>query len=131
MPGKWGSAVSDGFTGFQILPDVLIRGQRRLGISNGEMVTLLNLLMHWWEKENLPYPKTSTIARRMGTSQRTVERHLKELQAKGLVSKVVVKDDPNRAVQQRYDLSGLVNALELLAEGMRSYTPPERQGGIS
>ena len=40
------------------------------------MVVLLNILMHWWEREpeNLPHPRPDQIAQRIGTSPRTVQR---------------------------------------------------------
>ena len=118
---KWGSIIDQGFTGFQILPDVLVRNQHSLEIDNGEMVVLLNILMHWWQKDQLPHPRTDTIARRMGVSTRTVERHMKRLEAKKLISRQKPSKNGDGPLIRKIDLSGLLERLEAYAEGMRHY----------
>lgn len=115
---KWGSAVSSGRNGYQLLPDVLLRGQTRLGLDSTDMVVLLNILMHWWEREpdKLPHPRAVTIAKRIGASTRTVERHIDRLAKKGLVkwqAPEARNDGPNI---RRFNLQGLVAKLQALAE---------------
>src|SRR5689334_11942338 len=74
---KWGSALE---AGFQIIPNVLIRGQAKLGLDPLDVVILLNLNMHWWTPGDLPYPQPRVIANRIGVSIRTVERRLEALE---------------------------------------------------
>ena len=114
-------AIDKGFTGFQILPDVLVRGQNRLGLSNAEMVVLLNILMHWWTKDHLPHPRPEVIARRMGASKRTIERQLENLEERGLIRRLPPEKSENSPAIRRFDLGGLISALQELANEMRAY----------
>ncbi|RWD02073.1 MAG: helix-turn-helix domain-containing protein [Mesorhizobium sp.] len=81
---RWGVAVEPGF---QAVPDVLILRQCKLGISSEELNVLLNLTLHWWRAEDVVFPRSSTIAFRMGVSLRSVQRALKGLEAKGLIAR--------------------------------------------
>jgi hypothetical protein len=81
---KWGEAARGGF---QAVPDVLFKNQNELGISATDMVVLLNILMHWWYRELKPYPRVTTIARRMGSTVRTVQRSIQTLEEKGLLTR--------------------------------------------
>lgn len=73
--------------GFQALPDILLKAQGRLRISQTEMVTLINILSFWWYEDKLPFPTANTIAKRMGASARTVERAIAALSSKGIILK--------------------------------------------
>ena len=105
---RWGSAIS---AGFQIAPNVLLRAQRHLGLDTGDVVILLNLAMHWWAPNVLPYPSPTIIANRMGLSKRTIERRLESLQKRGFLKRLPAEDGERR----RYDLSGMVEKLESAA----------------
>jgi hypothetical protein len=88
---KWGEAARGGF---QVVPDVLLKNQHALNVSPTELVVLLNVLMHWWYKEQKPFPRPTTIARRMGVTVRTVQRALTNLEDAKLV---VRQKGPNDA----------------------------------
>ena len=107
---KWGTA---GRAGYQIVPNVLIRAQRHLGLDATDLVVLLNLTLHWWGAQSHPFPSASIIAKRMGVSRRTVERRLGGLEKKGFIKKLLPSDGTMR---RRYDLSGMVKKLEPAAE---------------
>ena len=81
---KWGDAAE---AGFQTLPDILLKKQVELGLSATDMLTLINITMHWWYRAKLPFPRSSTIAERMGIDTRTVQRSLRKLVALGLIQK--------------------------------------------
>lgn len=84
---KWGAAVEGGgLTGYLALPEVLIRSQNRLQLSSTEMMVLINILTHWWRVDVKPFPGNYTIAKRMGISRRTVQRAIKSMVQKGLIS---------------------------------------------
>ncbi len=109
---KWEEAIN---AGFQIAPDILFRKQGILGLSNAELVVLLNITMHWWYKDRKPFPKTGTIAKRMDADRRTVQRAIKSLTAKELIrkEKVEVEKGKYRSV---INLDGLVAKLKNLAQ---------------
>lgn len=107
---KWGDALN---AGFQLVPDVLLKHQSRLGLTPADLVVLLNVLMHWWFADQLPFPKTALIARRMGVAQRTVQRSLQRLEHHGLIERVKGQK-PNEAT--RFDPSVLVRRLVPLAQ---------------
>jgi hypothetical protein len=109
---RWGPALTPGFT---IVPDVMIRGQAKLGIAPREMCVLLHLLTFWWVAEEWPRPKLATIARRMGVEERTVQRAIGNLIELGLIERTKIRTKFGDFVQG-FNLSGLLAKLERLAE---------------
>jgi hypothetical protein len=109
---KWGQALDRGFV---LVPVQLLRRQKDLGLADNDLVVLLNLLSHWWDSDEKPYPRTATMAARMGTSPRTVQRCLENLEARGLIARIrgeqVAAKGKNQTVT-RYDLRGTVNRLK-------------------
>ena len=105
---KWGEAAK---AGFQAIPDLLFKHQRTLSINATELVVLLNVLMHWWYRDQKPFPRSSTIARRMGSDIRTVQRALSRLEELELIERTKgPKKDTTYVDPQR-----LVAKLEILA----------------
>jgi Helix-turn-helix domain len=103
---KWGKAAD---AGFQLVPDVLLKNQSNLGLTAIELVVLLNLTMHWWYPAQKPFPRSTTIAERMGVDVRTVQRALKQLAELGLIQRVAVQTEAGEGTV--IDLDGLVNQL--------------------
>lgn len=109
---KWGEALNAGFVQ---IPSALLRHQHQLGIDNGEMVVLMNLLMSWWKADDKPFPLTSTLAKRMGVSRRTAQRHIEGLEKKKLIRRIWAKTrSAEDRVAARYDLGGIVAELKRL-----------------
>ena len=107
---RWGDALNAGFV---VLPVVLLRHQKDLRLSDGELVVLLNVVASWWYSGKLPFPSTQTIATRMGVTPRTVQRHLISLEKKGLLKHLPRSHVPETDVLVvRYDPSGLVELLK-------------------
>lgn len=104
---KFGEAAK---AGFQIVPDTLLKNQEKLGISHVEMVVLLNILMHWWTPGQNPYPRASTIAKRMKSSQRTVQRAISSLEEKKILQRVETQG------KTTFDPSLLVLKLNMLVK---------------
>src|SRR3954447_13452002 len=113
---KWGDAAQ---AGFQILPDILLKQQNQLGLSATELVVLINLTMHWWYADRMPFPRSTTIARRMGLDVRTVQRAMNRLQTMGLIEKKKVREEDFTLTV--FDLAGLVQQLGLHARHDPSY----------
>src|ERR1051325_6644052 len=122
---KWGRVMGGGF---QVVPNQLLRFQRTLGLSSLQVVILLNLCMHWWKKEDLPFITAYHIAQRTGMSRRTVERELRKLRAIGYIKKTKLQGskDINGEARTAYDLSGLVLALESVPLEIKSRTLQRR-----
>jgi hypothetical protein len=114
---KWGAAISGGPNGYQLVPDVLLRKQTDLKLDATDIVILLNICMHWWESEpgKMPHPRPVTIAKRMGISTRTVERHLARLGDLGLLEWLPPEPRVDAPSVRRFDLEGIRSALERLA----------------
>ena len=109
---RWGGEAVEGYLW---VPAELFRRQAHLGLSDGELVVLLNLAMHWWRRGDLPYPRASTLADRMGVTQRTVLRHLAGLEDKGLIRRLGRRSArPEERASTRYDLGGLVKRMHEL-----------------
>lgn len=118
IDSKWGGAILGGLNGYQLVPDVLLRKQVDLKLDTTDVVILLNICMHWWESEpdNLPHPRPVTIAKRMGVSTRTVERHIARLSSLGILEWKPPEARPDSPSIRRFDLEGLRGLLEQLAE---------------
>jgi DNA-binding transcriptional ArsR family regulator len=98
--------------GFCIVPSLLMKAQRRLGLNAVQFNILLHLLDFWWEKERLPWPAKKRIAERMNMSERHVQRQIAELEAAGLVERIQRTQPGRGKVSNEYDLSGLVAKLK-------------------
>lgn len=103
---KWGVAATGGY---QAVPHALFRFQSQLELSNGELVTLLNILDHWWDPEKGPFPGVAALAKRMNSNPRSVQRHLKGLHEKGFAIRERGDDE-----KRRFNLDGLVHRLGAL-----------------
>ena len=97
-------------TGFQHLPDALLRHQSDLQLTATELVVLINITMHWWKSDEWPYPHPARIGSRMGLTQRSVERSIASMEAKGIFNRVRDGD------KTRFDLSPLKDSLEELVD---------------
>ena len=102
---KWG-VVTD--PGFLVLPYVLLLHQAALGLSSENLNVLLNVVAHWHAEGRMPYPHSATIAKRMGSSQRTVQRSLSWLCKHGFMAKVPKR---HRSDTQAYDMEPLKSKL--------------------
>ena len=106
---KWGDAIK---AGFQVVPNVLVRHQSRLGLDAIDVVILLNLMAHWWGQEDKPFVSPAAIGKRMKVTTRTVERHLKKLENRNIIGR-----DPRGSRTgegpyiRRYDMAPLVGFL--------------------
>lgn len=100
--------------GFCIIPSLLVQAQSRLGLNPQQMNILLHLLDMWWEKENKPFPTKERIAERMNVSVKTVQRHIVEMEQRGLVKRIFRTKPGRGRTSNEYDLGGLVRALQKL-----------------
>lgn len=92
--------------GFQPLPDMLLFHQADLGLKSEDLNVLLNILAHWYHPGNMPYLRTSTIAKRMGVSQRSVQRSVVRLREQGFIGR---GEDTREG--ERFDVNPLLERL--------------------
>ena len=111
---KWGPETSS--VGFTPFPSTLLFAQAELGLTPIEMNIILNLLVHWWEKDKYPYPSQKAIAYRMGVSSRTVQSTLLDLEEKKLIIRQRTSRE-NKVYRGRniYNLEPLIETLKILS----------------
>jgi DNA replication protein DnaD len=117
VTARWGYAAHGRKHGFVVVPHTLLRHQGSLGMSDGELVVSMHFLMHWNLKtpENLPFVTAAKIADRMGTTTRTIQRHIGGLVRKGLLVRLRAEATQDGPVIRRFDPTPLVNKVRRLA----------------
>jgi predicted transcriptional regulator len=110
---KWGQDVWE--LGFNSVPAILFHGQRRLGLSCNQMCILLQLADFWWDASRKPFPSKEELSRRIGLSERQVQRIVADLEKKGYVQRIERRLPKRGKTSNEYDLSGLVKALSKIA----------------
>lgn len=88
---KWQGAVTQG-SGFVAVPVALLRLQSKYNLTPTDMLVLINLLAHWWDPARAVYPRSTTIAKRMGVDKRTIQRATHKLERTGLLTRSVAED---------------------------------------
>ena len=83
---KWQGAVGEG-SGWVAIPMSLLRLQTHFKLTPTDMVVLTNLLAHWWDPARAVFPRSSTIAKRMGVTKRTVQRSTQKMIISGLMER--------------------------------------------
>ncbi|MBK4828313.1 hypothetical protein GJS26_04420 [Pectobacterium carotovorum subsp. carotovorum] len=109
---KWGKTnISAGWT---IIPNALLENQSRLGLSCIDTMVLINLIMHWWDKDNPPRPSKKRLANMLGVSLKTVQRSFIHLEQCGAIKRIAryKEGKDNARTTNQYDLNGLVDLLE-------------------
>lgn len=114
---KWGKAVMR--LGFCIVPSLLLRAQRRLGLNATQLAVLMHLADYWWEVNRKPYPSKKALGDRLGLSPRQVQRIIADLESAGLVRRVERRAPHKGKLSNLYDLTGLVKRLEELEPEFR------------
>lgn len=109
---KWGKEVLK--IGFCMIPSLLLQAQRRLGLNPTQLAILLQLTDYWWEADNKPRPSKQGLSERLGIGPRQIQRHIAELEERGLVKRIERTGDNNGKLANYYDLSGLVKKLKEL-----------------
>lgn len=105
ISAKWQGAVTKG-SGFVAVPMALLRLQTRYDLSATEMLVLINFLAHWWDADRPVFPRSTTIARRMGIEVRTVQRATSKMEKAGLIKRGI--DASGRRI---FSFEGLVAKL--------------------
>ena len=111
---KWGDEVMK--LGFCMIPSLIFRAQRRLGLNPTQLAILLQLADYWWEADNKPFPSKQSLSERLGIGTRQIQRYIADMEKAGLVKRIERFGDDKRKLSNQYDLSGLVERLRLLEQ---------------
>ncbi len=107
---KWGDANMK--AGWTCIPNILIHRQKTLGIDAIDLNILLHLITYWWEDENLPHPSKDTLAKSIGVSASTIQRHIRGMEAAQLIKRIIRRKSGDRNDTNLYDLTPLKAILE-------------------
>lgn len=113
---KWGKKVLE--RGFCIIPSLLLRGQRRLGLNSSQLALLLHLADFWWDVDRKPWPSKRSLGERLNLRPRRVQTIVAELEKAGFVRRVKRSDHRGQRSNE-YDLTGLVLKLKALEPDFR------------
>lgn len=122
---KWGKKVLE--LGFCIVPSLLLRSQRRLGLNASQLAVLMHLADYWWDVDRKPWPSKKSLGERMNLKPRRVQAIIAELEKAGLVQRVKRHSKHRGQLSNEYDLSGLVVKLKALEPEFRKAEEDARE----
>lgn len=102
---------SHGYTG---VPNILLRAQKRLGITPTQLTIIVQLLGYYYDPQRPPFPTKRDLANRIGITEQTIRINIKALEDAGLVSREQVKTPAGDYGSNRYHLTGLIDKLKKL-----------------
>ena len=112
---KWSKTLMD--AGFLIIPNVIIERQQAIGLDSVDLNILLQIALHWWEAEKLPFPSKEKIAQCIGIDSSTVRRHIASMEKAGLICRQDRWNRKTNAQQSNwYCFDGLIEAAKPFAE---------------
>lgn len=117
VEAKWGRAVAQ--RGFAQIPNYLLMINQFVAeehrLTPVDTLTLIHLAAAWWKADQMPFPSMATLAKRMGVSERQVQRAVGKLEKLGLLQRV--KRRKSGIIEANaYDLSGLVSQLQEISK---------------
>jgi len=80
---RWGDSLKHGFV---VVPSELFKQQRKLQLDCNELVVVMNLLTFWHSNDEPPILSLRALEERMGLGTRSLQRLIKSLETKGLIS---------------------------------------------
>lgn len=116
---KWSPQITK--SGYTAIPNLLIRNQKKLGITTSEMVVLLGLLMHKWTSEN-PYPSVGSLSAYNGLDHKTIRKHLRSLEKKRVIKRI-----PRIGQTNEYDFMPLIQRLDCYTRPTQIRVPHHSQ----
>jgi predicted transcriptional regulator len=111
---KWTEALMS--AGFTVLPSIILDKQRALGIDSIDLNILLQLVKHWWKKDDLPYPSKDTLSELIGVSASAVRKRIQRLEKEGLVERISRYDTKGGQQSNFYKFDGLISKMTPYAQ---------------
>lgn len=108
----FGSAVmGHGYTG---VPNILVRGQKRLGLNTAQFNILVQLLSYWMDPAKPPFPSKRNLLERLQMSETTLQKHIRDLEKQGFLEREQQTTAAGDFGSNIYHLDGLVKKLKKL-----------------
>src|SRR5438874_9524776 len=82
---KWSKTLME--AGWTVLPSMILEKQHALGLDAIDINIIAHLSIYWWKKANLPHPSVATIATAIGVKPRTIQKHIKAMEASGFITR--------------------------------------------
>ena len=98
--------------GYVGIPSILIKAQRRLGITPLQMNIIIQLLDYWWTPDRRPFPSKKELAERIGVTPKTIQTNIKTLEEAGLVRREQRRANAGDWNSNIYHLDGLVKRIQ-------------------
>lgn len=112
---KWTPTLME--AGWTVLPSVIIDKQTELGLDPVDINIILHLAKYWWSEEKLPYPSKSTMAKKMGRSPSTIQKHIAKLEKANLIKRIERYHRSHKGqLSNQHSLDGLIEAATPYAE---------------
>ncbi len=108
----WGKLVcGHGYAG---IPSILLKAQRRVGITPMQMNIIIQLLDYWHEPTRRPFPTKRDLSKRIGVAEKTIQNNVRELEKAGLIEREIRKTAAGDYNSNVYHLDGLVAKIKAL-----------------
>ena len=93
------------------IPTDLLKYGSRSGMKATEQLLLIHLISYWEVKGTAPYPSLLTLRKRTGMTEKTISKHLKNLENKGWLSRQRRYNN-----SYKYDLTSLTKRTDRLSQ---------------
>ncbi|MDE2333258.1 MAG: hypothetical protein KGK10_01815 [Rhodospirillales bacterium] len=123
---KWTKPVLR--SGWSALPNIIVERQAELGLDPIDMNIVIHLLHAWTSADELPSPTVDKLAKDIGVSSRTVQKHIGGLQESGLIKRVERRNTRLGSSTNLYSLDGLVQAARRITDPMTGPVPEGESG---
>lgn len=111
---RWGeAAIAAGYT---VLPSIILKRQKKLGLDALDVNILMHLLSYWWKGGALPFPSKNVLAEAIGVDKSTIRRRFQRLEKCGFVKRIQRHGAGGVNKSNQYDPAGLIKTIKPFAE---------------
>lgn len=135
---RWGKELTA--AGWTAIPNVLFEHSQELGLKHLDIVIILHLAGYWWRAGNDPHPTKKTLARKIGVDERTIQRSIADMEAKGYIARKARLSTLGGNLGNSHSFAGLIKAAKPYAKQMvttreenkaASETRPKRKRAVA
>jgi DNA-binding transcriptional ArsR family regulator len=106
---KWSKELMA--AGWTVLPSMILEKQHALGLDAIDINIIAHLSIYWWKKANLPHPSVATMATAIGVKPRTIQKHIKAMEASGFITRHERRQKGQGSKTNLYSFEGLIKAV--------------------